>query len=231
MRSPGRAGVRSPGSPGRRASTERSAPSSPIAPSNDRYQQVEDWPTATTRPNVVPQSNRSSPTVEGKRKSSADRSVGRADAEMGLNRAVSGADWLDGGSTSLSSPTTPSSPNTPGSPNNFEGSSPGRRNLTKRRASVAEARSNAPPPPIVAEDALGRAIEYFSAQQLEGRPLDHTQHESLLRKCGQVKQELQYTRVESRRPPGRVDELAPSRHERVPPGSIALLFNWYGRGM
>ena len=49
----------------------------------------------------------------------------------------------------------------------------------------------------------------------------------LIKKCGPPKQEVHFERNENHRPIGRPDELSPSRHERVPPSCIVLMFNCF----
>ena len=47
-----------------------------------------------------------------------------------------------------------------------------------------------------------------------------------MKKCGQAAQDVNFVRNEAKPPPGRQDDLAPSRHEHVPPCRIVLMFNW-----
>ena len=57
--------------------------------------------------------------------------------------------------------------------------------------------------------------------------MDDKAREALIKKCGPSKQEVHFERNESHRPIGRPDELSPSRHERVPPSCIVLMFNCF----
>lgn len=59
------------------------------------------------------------------------------------------------------------------------------------------------------------------------KPLDPKLREALVRKCGPPIQDVNFQRNEAKPPPGRTDDLAPSRHERVPPCRIVLMFNCY----
>jgi len=70
-----------------------------------------------------------------------------------------------------------------------------------------------------------RKFEYLTDELMSRKPLDDKSREALLKKCGAPKQEIKKDRNEGHRPIGRPDELAPSRHERVPPSCIVLMFN------
>ena len=72
-----------------------------------------------------------------------------------------------------------------------------------------------------------RKIEYLSKELLARQPLDEKARKALLKKCGQAKQDVNFERNENRRPVGRADGLTPSRHERVPPREIVLMFNCF----
>lgn len=72
-----------------------------------------------------------------------------------------------------------------------------------------------------------KKIEYLSKELLSRQPLDEKARKALLKKCGEAKQEVNFERNENRRPIGRADGLTPSRHERVPPMHIVLMFNCF----
>ena len=72
-----------------------------------------------------------------------------------------------------------------------------------------------------------KKIEFFTDELLSRKPLDDKAREALIKKCGPAKQEVHFERNENHRPMGRPDELTPSRHERVPPSSIVLMFNCF----
>ena len=72
-----------------------------------------------------------------------------------------------------------------------------------------------------------KKIEYFSKELLARQPLDEKARKALFKKCGEAKQEVNFERNENRRPVGRADGLTPSRHERVPPMQIVLMFNCF----
>lgn len=72
-----------------------------------------------------------------------------------------------------------------------------------------------------------KKIEYLSKELLTRQPLDEKSRSALMKKAGPPKQEVNYERNESHRPIGRADGLSPSRHERVPPAHIVMMFNCY----
>ena len=74
-----------------------------------------------------------------------------------------------------------------------------------------------------------KKIKFFTEDLLNRKPLDEKTREALVHKCGAgpPKQEARFLRNENKRPVGRPDELAPSRHERVPPGRVVLMFNCF----
>ena len=72
-----------------------------------------------------------------------------------------------------------------------------------------------------------KKIEYLSKELLGRRPLEEKARSALLKKCGPAKQEINFERNENHRPVGRADGLTPSRHERVPPSQIVLMFNCF----
>jgi len=72
-----------------------------------------------------------------------------------------------------------------------------------------------------------KKIEYLSKELLSRQPLDEKARKALFKKCGEAKQEVNFERNENRRPVGRADGLTPSRHERVPPMEIVLMFNCF----
>ena len=51
-----------------------------------------------------------------------------------------------------------------------------------------------------------------------------------MQKVGPPMQDLRCVRVDSHRPAGRLDDMSPSRHERIPPASVVLMFNCYEAG-
>ena len=67
---------------------------------------------------------------------------------------------------------------------------------------------------------------HASDERRSRKPLRADAREALLKKCGPPAQEVNFIRNESKPPAGRLDDLAPSRHERVPPQRIVLMFNW-----
>merc|ERR1712185_339041 len=72
-----------------------------------------------------------------------------------------------------------------------------------------------------------KKIDFLTDEMMSRKPLDEKSREALFKKCGPPKQEVHHERNESHRPIGRPDELAPSRHERVPPSCIVLMFNCF----
>ena len=72
-----------------------------------------------------------------------------------------------------------------------------------------------------------KKVEYLSEELLARRPLEAKAHEALAKKAGPPKQEVHFERKENHRPIGRADELTPSRHERIPPTCIVLMFNCF----
>ena len=73
--------------------------------------------------------------------------------------------------------------------------------------------------------AGNRKIEYYTEELLARKPLDDKTRDALLKKCGKAQQEMSFTRNEAKRPAARADEGSPSRHERVPPTTVVLMFN------
>ena len=59
------------------------------------------------------------------------------------------------------------------------------------------------------------------------KPLDPKLRDGLIAKCGPPVQEVHFVRNEAKPPMGRPDELAPSRHERIPPACVVLMFNCF----
>lgn len=68
-------------------------------------------------------------------------------------------------------------------------------------------------------------IEYLTPELLSRKPLDPKAVAALVHKFGPPKQEVRFERNEAHRPANRPDGLTPSRHERVPPAQIVLMFN------
>ena len=86
------------------------------------------------------------------------------------------------------------------------------------------------PKVVSSSDKLGEArkkVDFITEELMGRKPLDDKARETLIKKCGPAKQEVHHERNESHRPVGRPDELAPSRHERVPPSCIVLMFNCF----
>ena len=75
-------------------------------------------------------------------------------------------------------------------------------------------------------DGRKKEIEYYTEELLSRPGLDPKVREGMGRKFGPPVQTILRERLENKRPPGRVDENAPSRHEQVPPASVVLMFNW-----
>jgi hypothetical protein len=80
----------------------------------------------------------------------------------------------------------------------------------------------AAPEPV--RTTAGPRVDYYSAELLSRQPLAAAAREALYRKCGKKDKDVCYTRNEQHRPSG-VEDGKPSRHERVPPGKIVLMFN------
>jgi hypothetical protein len=68
-----------------------------------------------------------------------------------------------------------------------------------------------------------KKIDYLTEELMSRTPLDDKSREVLVQKCGPPKQEVHHLRNEGHQP--RPDDLAPSRHERVPPSCVVLMFN------
>ena len=81
--------------------------------------------------------------------------------------------------------------------------------------------------PASTVDADGKKIEYLTKELLARQPLDEKSRNALAKKAGPPKQEVNFVRNENHRPVGRADGLTPSRHERVPPSHIVLMFNCF----
>ena len=75
---------------------------------------------------------------------------------------------------------------------------------------------------------VGRGKDFVKLRdfQMKNVGLDPKVREGMGRKFGPPVQTILRERLENKRPPGRVDENAPSRHEQVPPASVVLMFNW-----
>jgi hypothetical protein len=73
----------------------------------------------------------------------------------------------------------------------------------------------------------GKKADMLTEELLKRKPLDDKSRDALEKKCGPAKQEVHFERNEGKRPVGRLDELTPSRHERIPPTHIVLMFNCY----
>ena len=76
-----------------------------------------------------------------------------------------------------------------------------------------------------ADDFNQKKVEYLTEELMERRPLDAKLRDALIAKCGPAMQEVRFVRNEAKSPTGRPDDLAPSRHERVPPPCVVLMFN------
>jgi hypothetical protein len=89
------------------------------------------------------------------------------------------------------------------------------------------------------KDAAGAAskqskkkeTEYYTEEMLTRGPISPRLLKHLATKCGPPLQEnCVHVRNENKRPPGRLEETMASRHERVPPATVVLMFNCYESG-
>ena len=70
------------------------------------------------------------------------------------------------------------------------------------------------------------ADEMLNRGQISPRLIVH-----LGKKCGPpIQEHCVYQRIDTKRPPGRLDETYDSRHERVPPAGVVLMFNCFEAG-
>jgi Leucine-rich repeat (LRR) protein len=79
----------------------------------------------------------------------------------------------------------------------------------------------------VINPSSGKKVEYLSEEIMNRKPLAPNLLDALIKKCGPPMQEVKFDRNEAKPPPGRNDDLAPSRHEHVPPCRIVLMFNCF----
>ena len=80
---------------------------------------------------------------------------------------------------------------------------------------------------VTLSSGLQKKVEYLTDEIMNRKPLAPNLFEALSRKCGPPMQEVRFDRNEAKPPPGRQDDLAPSRHEHVPPCRIVLMFNCF----
>ena len=98
------------------------------------------------------------------------------------------------------------------------------------KPAAAEASTASMPKVVSSQDKVGqqkKKIDFLTEELMGRKPLDEKSREALAKKCGPPKQEVHHERNEGHRPIGRLDELAPSRHERVPPSCIVLMLNCF----
>jgi hypothetical protein len=79
----------------------------------------------------------------------------------------------------------------------------------------------------VINPSSGKKVDYLSEEIMNRKPLAPNLLDALIKKCGPPMQEVKFDRNEAKPPPGRNDDLAPSRHEHVPPCRIVLMFNCF----
>ena len=66
----------------------------------------------------------------------------------------------------------------------------------------------------------------LTEEQMAKQPLEEKAREALLARAGKIAGEgFRVLRDENKRPAGRPDEATVSRHERVPPARVVLMFN------
>jgi len=76
-----------------------------------------------------------------------------------------------------------------------------------------------------------KEADYYPVELLNRGPISPRLVEHLAKKCGPPMQEsCVNVRVDSKRPPGRLEETMASRHERVPPATVVLMFNLFEAG-
>ena len=90
------------------------------------------------------------------------------------------------------------------------------------------------PVPVLRKEAIvdghyQKEVEYYTDELLARKPLDEATRSALVKKAGTPMQVVSSVRAEGKRPPGRLDENQSSRHERVPPAAVVLMFNWCAR--
>lgn len=94
-------------------------------------------------------------------------------------------------------------------------------------SAASSSKDAAPKTKMVTDGPNAKKIEFLSDELLARKPLDEKQRDALIKKAGPPKQEVHFERNENHRPIGRPDELTPSRHERIPPTCIVLMFNCF----
>ena len=107
------------------------------------------------------------------------------------------------------------------------GSKPSAAPLAAEAASSSNASAKDEKKPSGPVGPNAKKIEYLSEELLARKPLEGKAYEALVKKAGSPKQEVHFERNENHRPIGRPDELTPSRHERIPPTFIVLMFNCF----
>ena len=78
---------------------------------------------------------------------------------------------------------------------------------------------------VAVKTAAKSSSNYLSEELLGRKPLEAKLRDQLAAKCGKAVQEVSFSRNEAHRPAGRADEGSMSRHERVPPSAVVLMFN------
>ena len=94
--------------------------------------------------------------------------------------------------------------------------------------------------PVTGQDAsaaapkqpkLKKEAEFYPEELLNRGPISPRILEHLAKKCGPpIQENCVNVRVDSKRPPGRLEETMASRHERCPPATVVLMFNCFEAG-
>ena len=96
----------------------------------------------------------------------------------------------------------------------------------KKDAAAAAAKQ-----PAAKQPKLKKEQEYYPEELLSKGPISPRLIEHLAKKCGPpIQENCIKERIDSKRPPGRLEETMPSRHERVPPATVVLMFNCFQSG-
>jgi hypothetical protein len=83
----------------------------------------------------------------------------------------------------------------------------------------------------VPKQSKKREAEYYTEEMLTRGPISPRLIKHLAMKSGPpIQENCINVRNESKRPPGRLEETMASRHERVPPATVVLMFNCYESG-
>lgn len=89
----------------------------------------------------------------------------------------------------------------------------------------------APKLPAAKQARSKKEPEYYPDDLLNKGPISPRLIEHLAKKCGPpIQENCVNVRIDSKRPPGRLEETMPSRHERVPPATVVLMFNCFQSG-